>query len=98
MAVIRRISPGSAFKVGAVVYAVIGFVALLLMLPVLAYISPRTDGTATGFSTVLFRPGLLSIIIMPIIYGIFGGFFSMLAALVYNLAAGWIGGLEVDLS
>jgi len=102
MAVIKRISPVSAFKIGAVVYAVIGLVALILMLPLAmllgSYVTPHADGPTNGFSLMLFRPGIITFVIMPIVYAIFGGVFSMIAAAVFNLAAGWMGGLEVEIN
>jgi hypothetical protein len=39
-----------------------------------------------------------AIVILPIFYGIIGGVFGALGAVIYNLAAGWVGGLEIDIS
>jgi len=39
-----------------------------------------------------------AIIIFPILYGILGGIGGAIGAAIYNLAAGWVGGLEVDIS
>jgi hypothetical protein len=41
--------------------------------------------------------GIGAIILMPIIYGIFGFIAGLLYALFYNIAAGIIGGLELEL-
>jgi len=40
--------------------------------------------------------GVGSIIFFPIVYGILGGILGALSALFYNIAAGWVGGLEVE--
>jgi len=45
-----------------------------------------------------FGLGLGAIIIFPICYGIVGGIGGAIGAAIYNLAAGWVGGLEVDIS
>lgn len=41
--------------------------------------------------------GLGAIIIMPIMYGIFGFVGGAIGAFIYNLIAGWIGGIEIEL-
>jgi hypothetical protein len=94
MTVIKRIGPGSAFKVGLVVYALLGlvigmFVSLgaLVGVAIIPGAPPRTG---------LF--GVFAILFLPILYGIFGGLFAAISALVYNFAAGWVGGLEMDIS
>ena len=51
-------------------------------------IGPRAFGI--GF-------GLGSIIIFPILYGLIGGIVATIVAALYNLAAGWVGGLQIDL-
>jgi hypothetical protein len=42
--------------------------------------------------------GLGAIVFFPICYGLIGGVFAAIGALIYNLVAGWVGGLEVDIS
>lgn len=48
-----------------------------------------------GFAALLF--GGMAIIIMPIFYGIMGFVGGAISAWIYNLAAGWIGGVELEL-
>ncbi len=99
MAVIKRIDVGSAFKVGLVVYAFLGlFIGLIVAgLSLIAgslgslasggIVGPRAFGAGFGFA---------SIIIFPILYGVIGGVVLSIVAALYNLAAGWVGGLQVD--
>src|SRR5271163_4683962 len=103
MAVVKRIGPGSAFKVAAVVYAFIGLVVAALMVPFMMlmsnYVTPHGDmGAQTPWFARTFGAGfgLASFIFFPILYGVIGGIGGALMALIYNLAAGWIGGLEVE--
>jgi hypothetical protein len=43
------------------------------------------------------RLGVLAVVMCPIIYGILGGVGAVIGALIYNLAAKWVGGLEVEI-
>ncbi len=95
MATLKRVGPGSAFKVGITVYGLMGLIigilfALLSMLG--GALAPPELG---GFK---FLFGIGAIIFMPLCYGIIGGIFAVLGAVIYNLVAGWVGGLEVDIS
>ena len=38
------------------------------------------------------------LLLMPVLYGAMGFVFTACAALIYNLVAGWIGGIEIDLT
>ena len=40
----------------------------------------------------------LQILFMPIIYGLVGFAFAALGAFMYNLVAGWVGGVEIELT
>jgi hypothetical protein len=102
MAVIARISPGSAAKVGLVLYAVLGLILGILV----ALLSLMAGGIAAhlgqnappGLSYAFgVGGGLSAIIIMPIVYGIIGAVAFGLSALIYNVVAGWVGGIEIDL-
>jgi hypothetical protein len=42
--------------------------------------------------------GFGAIIFFPVLYGLFGGIFAAIGAAIYNLVAGWVGGLEVEIS
>jgi hypothetical protein len=103
MAVIARIAPGSAFKVGLVLYAFLGLILGVLV----ALISLMATGIAArlgqnappGLSSVIgLAGGVGAIIILPIMYGIIGGIAFAIIAALYNVVAGWVGGLEVDIN
>jgi hypothetical protein len=85
MAVVKRIGPGSAFKVGLTLYAILGLIlgicfALFSMLGG-ALTSMGRAPSATG-AGVLFGFGLGAVIIFPILYGIIGGVVMALTALL----------------
>jgi hypothetical protein len=102
MATLRRIGPGSAFKVGMVTYALFGLVigVCIALFSMATGSLGRLAGTEVGpgARALGFGMGLGAIIVAPIFYGIVGGIGGALGALVYNLVAGWVGGLEVDIS
>jgi hypothetical protein len=95
MAVVKRIGPGSAFKIGLVAYGILGLIAgVFCSLIALAGISfaPHTRLPFAG------AMGLFAVILCPIVYGIIGGIAAVIGALIYNLASSWVGGLQVEIN
>ncbi len=66
-----------------VLYFVVGLLSAVIM--AIAPVAPMKG-----------HPGML--IAVPIAYGLGGFFLSALICLVYNVVAGWIGGIEIELS
>jgi len=93
MATVKRVGPSSAFKVALVTYGILG----LFLGVVMACVS-KVTGSGTGPRAFGFGLGFGAIIVFPIAYGIVGGIGAAISAAFYNLVAGWIGGLEVDIS
>ena len=101
MATLRRVGPGSAFKIGLVVYALLGFlvgICVALFSMVAGSLTGMMGHDAPTGRMMGFGMGFGAIIIFPILYGIVGGIGGAIGALLYNLVAGWVGGLEVDIS
>ena len=92
--VIRRVNPISLAKVSAMLYALMGLIigAIFSLISVVgsAFI-PRGGGGGYG---MLFGVG--AIVALPIFYGVLGFVMSLIAAFLYNLIAGWVGGVEID--
>jgi protein-S-isoprenylcysteine O-methyltransferase Ste14 len=80
---IRRIDPMQAAKMATVIYLILGLVFVpFLMLASMA--------APTGF-------GIGFAIAMPLMYAVFGFVFTLIGAFIYNLVAGWVGGVELEL-
>ena len=94
MTVVQRIGLTSAFKVGLVVYGCLGLVAGVFC-SAIAFAGIQL----AGHPHMPFAPwgGLLALILCPLIYGVIGGLAAMISAFLYNLASGWVGGLQVEI-
>ena len=92
--VLRRVGPLSVAKVAAVLYAIFGLIAGAFISLFSVVGSAFTPDNA-GFPGILF--GVAAIFVLPIFYGLLVFVFSLLAAALYNLIAGWVGGIELDL-
>jgi len=40
---------------------------------------------------------LFAVVLCPIVYGLIGAVGTLISVLLYNLASGWVGGLEADI-
>jgi hypothetical protein len=54
-------------------------------------------GKQTGAPAFPAAIGIGFVLVMPILYAAFGFLFGAFGAFVYNLVAGWIGGVEMEL-
>ncbi len=98
--VIKRFGVFSAAKIYGTVMAALGLVigiplGLIMMVVGAAVMSMGRDGAAGG--GVGIGMGLFYMIGLPIFYGVIGFIFGAIGALVYNVAAGFLGGLELEL-
>ena len=93
--IVKRIGPVSVGKVAGTLYAVIGLIigGVISLIAMAGSAMADTSGGA-GFGALL---GVGAIVVFPILYGCLGFVFTMIAAALYNLVAGWVGGVEVDL-
>lgn len=82
---IRRFGIGQTAKVIGVLYALMGLVFVPIFL-VSAMFAPKETGLGTGFALAL-----------PILYGVCGFIFTAIGCAIYNVVAGWVGGVEVEL-
>jgi hypothetical protein len=82
---LRRFSIAQTAKVLGVLYGLMGLVFLPFFL-LAALISPEKTGFGLGFA-----------ILLPILYGVCGFIFTAIGCALYNLVAGMVGGIEVQL-
>ena len=93
--VVKRVGVLSLAKIQAVIMAVFGliigiFYGLIISIMTAAMTGGRNTAAAGGM-------GLLSIIFFPILYAVIGFISGAIGALIYNFAAGFIGGIEMEL-
>jgi len=100
---IRRFSVFSVAKIQALLAFVIGLLigiiyglAFMVFGAAMSSLAPHGDSQAMGGvgSVVI---GLIIMIAVPVFYGILGFVGGMIGALVYNLAAGVVGGVRFEL-
>ena len=95
MTIIKRINAGSAFKVGLVTYALLGLIAGVFCSLIALTGASFAPHAQMPFARAI---GMFAVIVCPIVYGILGGVAALAGALIYNLAANWVGGLAIDIS
>jgi hypothetical protein len=82
---IRRFGVLQTSKVIGALYALLGLVFVPIVL-IVSLFSPKEQAFGTGLA-----------LSMPILYGVFGFIFAAISCAIYNLVAGIVGGIEVDL-
>ncbi|MEM1128175.1 MAG: hypothetical protein AAGI71_16130 [Bacteroidota bacterium] len=90
------IGPGSAAKICAVLYAALGLVFALIYMPFLVILS-SVGAEYGGGMTVGIGMAIGLVIFVPIVYGVLGLIIGALSAWLFNVVAGWVGGLEIDI-
>jgi hypothetical protein len=102
--VITRIGILSLAKIQGIICAVVGLIigliyglVMVFMGTILAAVGSREGGGAAlgglGFGII---GGLFMIVVMVIFYAVMGFVAGAISALIYNIAAGFMGGLELD--
>jgi uncharacterized membrane protein len=91
---IQRIGVWQLAKVMGVLYFLMGIV----FLAVISLFSRGMPGAAgTAFSSFGMGGGFGMFLFMPLLYAFFGVVFGALTAVLYNVVAGMMGGVEIDL-
>ncbi|RPI50234.1 MAG: hypothetical protein EHM55_21870 [Acidobacteria bacterium] len=93
--IIKRIGPLSCAKLSGLLYAVIGLVlgGIFSLVAVAGGFASDTAG-AGGVGAII---GVGAVIVFPILYGLMGFVATLVAAWLYNVVAGIVGGVEVDI-
>jgi len=94
---LKRIAPVKFGLVLGILYGLISliFIPFFLLAVVLgSAVTPTTDGSthqAMGIGIAL-----VFSLILPVFYAVIGGLVGMLIAWIYNVIAGWVGGIEFE--
>ena len=91
--VIRRVGPLSVAKVAGVLYALMGLI-IGACISLFSLVGSAFMPKDAGMGGMLF--GAAAVVVLPIFYGILGFIMTLISAALYNLVAGWVGGVELD--
>ena len=89
---IKRIAPLQLGKMLAILYGIMGLIFLPFFFIMTLIASQLPEQQRVGVLAL----GAGFAIFVPIIYAAMGFIFGALGALIYNLVAKWIGGIEVE--
>lgn len=93
--IIRRVGPLSFAKLSGMLYAILGLIfgGIVSLLALAGGFGSNTSGGG-GFSALV---GAGAVVVFPIFYGLMGFLGTLIGAWLYNIVAGVVGGVEVDI-
>ena len=93
--VIKRVSPLSCAKIAGLLYVVIGLIigAMFSLIGIAGFAAAPAQDESAVFGALF---GVGAIILFPIMYGCLGFIGAALMAWLYNLVAGAVGGVQVE--
>lgn len=93
--IIRRVGPLSFAKLSGMLYAMLRLVfgGIFSMVALAGGFASETAGAAGIGATI----GVGAVVVFPILYGLMGFIATLIGAWLYNIAAGVVGGVEVDI-
>jgi hypothetical protein len=89
---IKRIAPLQLGKMSGLLYGLMG----LLFIPIFLIMSAVASQLPAPQRVGMMAFGVGFAVAMPLIYGVMGFVIGVIGALVYNVVAKWIGGIEVE--
>ncbi len=92
--VIKHIDVFSAGKITGIIAAAFGLFAGVIFF-LFSSLFGAALGNHQGGAMAMFG-GVMGIIALPILYGIFGFIGGILQAFIYNLASGFVGGIRIE--
>ncbi len=92
MHILKSVGVLSVAKIMGLVYGTLGLIFMPIFLLV-GFAGMMTGGRGSVFSGVA---GIVLAIFLPVLYGGMGFVMGAISALLYNLFAKWIGGIEVQ--
>jgi hypothetical protein len=92
---ITRVSPISVAKVAFVLYAAIGLIigAIVACAALFGATFAPHDADGSGMFGAIFGVG--AVILLPILYGVFGALGALIGSAIYNVVASAVGGIEI---
>ena len=93
--VVTRIAPISVARIAGVLYALMGLVFGGFVS--LASLGGAMTGAAQGPLGGMMMFGAAAVFMFPIVYGFFGFLMTLIGAALYNVLAGVLGGIEIDM-
>jgi hypothetical protein len=96
MKTLKRIDVSSAAIMYGVIGAATGFILGIFFL-LFGGLMSSLGGGLSGRGNLGAGLGIISIIVFPILYGIIGLIGGALAAVFYNLFAGMVGGIKIEI-
>jgi len=94
--VLKRIDVVSAAKIGGILYAAMGLI-LGGLVSLFGFFGALLNAGQSGGTLLGLFFGVASVITLPLFYGAMGVVVSALSALLYNVVAGRVGGLQIEL-
>jgi hypothetical protein len=93
MQTLKSIGVLSAGKISGLIHASLGllFTPFFILMALLGTFAQQKDFPFVGVF------GVVMAIFMPVFYGVIGFLVGVVGALLYNLFASWVGGVEVEL-
>ena len=91
--IVKRVGPLSLAKITGVLYALMGLI-FGTVISLISLVGSSFVPKEAGPMSMLF--GVAAVIALPIFYGVVGFIMTLIGAALYNLVAGWVGGVELD--
>jgi hypothetical protein len=89
----------SVGKIAAIVYGCIGLLigAIVAMASVLGCFAGMLSEEGHAAGVIGMFLGVGAVIVLPVFYGCLGALIGMLVAAIYNVAARFVGGIEIEI-